>query len=197
MNIDRLKALKGIKDIKFGIVAIHQKVLDAIADVHDDIMAFNGMGILLADHQVKLNITSGDICGSSCGNYDPILLEILIYVSKSVRYRDQNDSLMIGDTQVGIGSLSRFLTIEQVYSHEYGHFVRDELLNSNQHFKWYKLSKRLPKQEQKKVSLYGSADSGELFSESFSIYVHPKYKCGILPNEIESFLKEVIGDNKR
>lgn len=49
---------------------------------------------------------------------------------------------------------------------------------------------------EKSLSKYGATGVQEAYSEAFTLFTHKKYQTGMLPEEVESHFRKVIGDNR-
>ena len=88
-------------------------------------------------------------------------------------------------------------TITGSFAHEYGHVVYTKSLRYDMQDEWVRLYASQKKFYWKaNVSQYGSTNASELFAESFSAYMHPKYAQGMLPKEIEEFFAKTIGNRE-
>jgi len=77
--------------------------------------------------------------------------------------------------------------------HEFGHHLQDHALQHDITF-WRKIDL---KQDASiyfstKVSKYAGTNPGEAFAESFSAYTSPKYKRGMLPKDVESYMDKIL-----
>ena len=84
-------------------------------------------------------------------------------------------------------------TVKGTYRHEYGHHVHKVLLNKKQTKSWDKLCDVEDEQWwADEVSEYASTSNREAFAESFSAYMHPQYKRGMLPISVEKWFDDLF-----
>ena len=80
-----------------------------------------------------------------------------------------------------------------VYRHEFGHHVHKELLSQGERRVWFDLyDERSVSSWITDVSDYASDNVREAFAESFSAYMHPKYRKGLLPADVEDFFDGLL-----
>jgi len=98
----------------------------------------------------------------------------------------KDHTLTIGKYEVG---KDYFSTLR----HEYAHFFHGNGLTLQQREDWSWLYRTKTQLDHSfSVSIYGAANEGELFAESFSAYTSPLYKPGMLPKEIESYFDKLL-----
>lgn len=84
-------------------------------------------------------------------------------------------------------------SIAGVFRHEYGHkfYYQGMTLEQRREFKQL-FQSRKSSYWKDTVSEYGSTNSQELFSETFSAYTSSTYRRGLLPRDVEAFLDRVV-----
>lgn len=90
------------------------------------------------------------------------------------------------------------------FRHEYGHHVHIGHMKWEARQEWTNIWSRYTAPDPlrvgrtmaQRITQYAGTNDKELFAESFAVYVHPKYKMGDLPKDIEDFLVKQIGLRK-
>ncbi len=140
-------------------------------------------------HFVNINITGqSNLMGNAqvFGYYSPDWGEIT--VGSKAMARTKYNVLKFGQGNIG-------LSLPQTIAHEYGHHIHLRLLNGADRNKWARFysGKRRTGYFKKYVSIYADTNHEEAFAETFSAYIHPDYKSGMLPKELEELLESIIG----
>jgi len=112
-----------------------------------------------------------------------------------------------GTISVGKGGWSVGGDFFTVSRHEFGHYVDNVLrkmqdwpsktstkfLGFNHQSEWRKLYKKHQNQWETLFGKYSTADKYEGFAEAFAAYTSPDYKKGMMPKDVESYLKKLLG----
>lgn len=135
------------------------------------------------------------------GVYDNSNNKIHLAVGTNKTPKDiKEDIPTIGAQKIGSYVTNSFTVgsnINQIFRHEYGHYVYNKLISNEQDIRWkVKVSASGTKEYwEKNVSKYSSTNEQELFAESFSAYTSKKYaqSKNKLPKVIEKFMEDAIG----
>ncbi len=99
--------------------------------------------------------------------------------------------LTIGKETFNVGK-----DIRSLARHEMGHHIHSIIPQGFKNKEWIDIYAELKikkiKTIEKIISKYASANSKELFAESFSAYTSPLYKKGMLPKEIEKYFGKIF-----
>jgi len=85
--------------------------------------------------------------------------------------------------------------VHTTFRHEVGHHV-----HRSYYTRWdsiYEAPTNPKRYWTKAVSKYAASNDMECFAECFAAYTSPKYKMGMLPKNVEDFMKEVVGKSKK
>jgi len=100
----------------------------------------------------------------------------------------QRGTLKFGEWSIG-------QDIETVTTHEYGHYIYHNIITERQKVKVLELFTKFKNQGiiKDKISRYADSTELEMFAEAFAAYLHPEYgDRGLLPKELEDFIKEIV-----
>jgi len=99
-------------------------------------------------------------------------------------------------SEVSIGRWFTGDSARHTVRHEFGHFIDNNMWTPQTKARWKSLFDSqggVNSQYWKdRVSQYGASEPAELWAEAFAAYTSPKYKKGMLPQEIEDFIMEEL-----
>jgi len=112
-----------------------------------------------------------------------------------------------GTIHIGEGGFSVASDFASVSRHEFGHYIDNTLrqmqdwpsrsstkyLGWNHQTEWRTLYKKHQSNWKTLLGEYSSQDKYEGFAEAFCAYTSPDYKVGMLPKDIEGYLKKLLG----
>lgn len=181
---------------------IANQIADAHRDMHWRFGGLDGIPHLSAvemQDTYTLDARNSEIQSdrSCAGYYSPSRVAIRM----SFAGDDYSDNtLRVGPRSNGTTAYGVCESSAAVYRHEYGHHI-DHKMSGTAYRDWgrvYYAAKTDAEQSSnsddcawfsKNVSDYAGTNKGEAFAESFSAWVHPKYKSGMLPESVEGFMR--------
>jgi hypothetical protein len=117
--------------------------------------------------------------------------EIKLGVRGNALISGQADGVLPGEWIMGESTMANF-------RHELGHHVHINILdtiNNSLSREWNKIwNAHGDEFWEKAISRYGATNGKELFAESFATYVNPNYKTGMLPKDVEAYMKKLFGE---
>jgi SPP1 gp7 family putative phage head morphogenesis protein len=183
-KISRIYLDENVSALKTKVNVIGKTIAD---DIHAKLPKVEKMATNI--RAVTINVTGqSNLMGNAqvFGYYSPDWGEIT--VGSKAMARTKYNVLKFGQGNIG-------LSLPQTVTHEYGHHTHLCLLDGAARNKWARFysGKRGTGYFKKYVSVYADTNHEEAFAETFSAYIHPDYKSGMLPKELEELLESIIG----